>query len=316
MTRLILLVLSLMILPAMAREQDHTCQGGHNCNQGGGDGTVTVDVDASAGAIAGAKSDADASATGGEGGSATTTNNLSIFDLGGGVGGEGGGTDTTGGEDGTVDGLASGTSILSPSTSVTTTTTNKYKEAPRAYAGSAAAVKDIDCRNIYGFDFRGATDDGAGGATFGIPGRERKDCKYERQAARAFAKGDLERGWANHCMSPTNLEATMMVARVVYHEQLDEDGAFKRCMLNAQIAVPGNPSDLAGLLADANEVIEAQKEEYEVLEERVQQVEQKLQKERSASHQQQQVQQQQYDEGAYRRSRALENLMKAEKSDG
>lgn len=246
MTRLILLVFSLMILPAWASNQDHTCQGGHNCNQGGSDGTVDIDVDASAGAIAGSKSDADASATGGEatatseGGSANTTNNLSIFDLGGnGEGGDGevGGTSTSG----EVDGLAAGTSILSPSTSVTTTTTNKYKEAPRAYAGTASGPKDIDCRTILGFDFRGATEDGAGGATFGVPLGERKDCKYERQAARAFAKGDLERGWANHCMSPTNIEVTTMVARVVYDEQLDTDGAFKRCMLNAQLEVPGDP---------------------------------------------------------------------------
>lgn len=284
---------------------------GGDRNQGGTDGTVNIDVDASARAVSGSKSDAYASATGGEGGeggSSTTTNNLSLIDLGGSGGGEGG--------SGEVDGLASGSSILSPSTTVTTTTTNKYKEAPRAYAGSAASVKDIDCRNIYGFDFRGATSDGAGGATFGIPGRERKDCVFERQAARAFAKGDLERGWANHCRSPTNLESTIWVARVVHDELLDEEGAFKRCMLNAQTGVPGNSTDLAEyklLLADAREVIEAQKEEYEVLEERVQQVEEKLQLERSSSQQQQQVQQQQYDEGAYRRSRALENLMKAEK---
>ena len=62
-------------------------------------------------------------------------------------------------------------------------------------------------------------------------------------------------------------------------------------------------------------MIETQKKEYEVLEERVQKVEQKLQKERSSNQRQQQVQQQQYDEGAYRRSRALE-MLKGDKADG
>jgi len=69
-------------------------------------------------------------------------------------------------------------------------------------------------------------------------------------------------------------------------------------------------------LADANAVIESQKEDYEVLEERVQQVEDNLQLERSSSQQIQQAQQQQYDEGAYRRSRALEILKGTEKADG
>jgi hypothetical protein len=144
-----------------------------------------------------------------------------------------------------VDGQTTGGGgpILSPSTVVSTTTSNRYREAPRAYAGGAASPKDIDCRTIYGFDFRGAYDDGAGGATFGIPGKERKDCKFERQAARAFAKGDLELGWANHCRSPTNLDSLMMVARVVHDEILDEDGAFKRCMTRALVNPPEDPNE-------------------------------------------------------------------------
>ena len=240
--------LMLLLAPAMANEQNHECQGGNNCNEGGGDGGTTVDVDIN-GRVSGgdATSIAGALATGGDatagGGDAASTADAtsdsdasvsvenSLIRIDGGNGDSGSG-------DGDVDANTSGsplagTNFLSPSTSVTTTTTNKYKEAPRAYAGTASSPKDIDCRTILGFDFRGATEDGAGGATFGVPLGERKDCKYERQAARAFAKGDLERGWANHCMSPTNIEVTTMVARVVYSEQLDTDGAFKRCMETA-----------------------------------------------------------------------------------
>lgn len=64
------------------------------------------------------------------------------------------------------------------------------------------------------------------------------------------------------------------------------------------------------LLADANAVIEAQQEEYEMLEERVQQVEENLQRERGFSRQQQQEQRQQYEEAADRRARTLANLLK------
>ncbi len=207
------IVLMLMLAPALAREQDHTCQGGHNCNQGESDGTATADADAESRSESESESFSDSTSTAtGTGGDATAS---------------------------TGDATASGSTV------VTTTTSNRYKEAPRAYAGTASGPKDIDCRTIWGFDFRGATNDGAGGATFGIPGKERKDCKFERQAARAFAKGDLERGWANHCLSPTNLEATIMVARVVHDEQLDTDGAFKRCMRTAQLPSP-EVADLEG----------------------------------------------------------------------
>lgn len=225
MNRIIIALAIVLWIPlAAARgEQNHTCQGGHNCNDGGGD-TNNRSV---SGAISGSTSGAVAeggSATAGVGdttASADVVNNVSLL---GGSGGEGG----SGGIDGTGN-------ILSPSTSVTTTTTNKYKEAPRAYAGTASSPKDIDCRTILGFDFRGATEDGAGGATFGIPLGERGDCKFERQAARAFAKGDLELGWANHCRSPTNLGTLVMVARTVHDEAIDTDEAFKRCMSRAAV---------------------------------------------------------------------------------
>ena len=244
MTRLILLVFSLMILPAWASNQDHTCQGGHNCNQGGTDGTVNVDVDAGALSLSDSDASADSTATATSGDATASADNAGVSVENSFIRIDGNGASESG--DGEVGANTAGTSLegtnfLSPSTVVNTTTTNKYKEAPRAYAGTASGPKDIDCRTILGFDFRGATEDGAGGATFGVPLGERKDCKYERQAARAFAKGDLERGWANHCMSPTNIEVTTMVARVVYDEQLDTDGAFKRCMLNAQLEVPGDP---------------------------------------------------------------------------
>ncbi len=68
MTRLILLVFSLMILPAMAREQDHTCQGGHNCNEGGGNGPIDVNSDSFSRSESHSESSAIAASEGGEGG--------------------------------------------------------------------------------------------------------------------------------------------------------------------------------------------------------------------------------------------------------
>lgn len=236
--RLLITLAAILWMPlAAAGGQNHECQGGHNCNggEGGGSSESTSVSGAISGSTSGAVASGGDSSVGDTAAEATSSsdvvNNLSLF---GGGGGEGG----SGGVDGqSTNGTGTG-NILSPSTVVSTTTSNKYREAPRAYAGTASGPKDIDCRTFLGFDFRGATEDGAGGATFAIPLRERKDCKFERQAARAFAKDDLELGWANHCRSPTNLESLIMVARVVHNETIDEDGAFKNCMTRALVNPP------------------------------------------------------------------------------
>lgn len=77
------------------------------------------------------------------------------------------------------------------------TATYTYREPPIAMAGFSNNVI-AGCDRIIGFDFRGANTDRAGGASFGVPLRN-KNCELEGATAQAFALGNYEMGWRLFC---------------------------------------------------------------------------------------------------------------------
>lgn len=72
-----------------------------------------------------------------------------------------------------------------------------YKVPPVAMAGFANNLIQ-GCDRILGFDFRGASNNHAGGASFGIP-LPNRDCKLDKATAQAFALGNTHLGWHLFC---------------------------------------------------------------------------------------------------------------------
>jgi hypothetical protein len=161
----LLLTLLWVAIPAYATgNQNHECQGGHNCNEGG---EVNVEAEAESKATATAESVSGATATSNAAGGA------------GGEGGTGGSAHATN-EGVTVD--ASDSSSVENNSSNIVLVPNNNTE---------------NCLRVIGLAF------GRNGesAAFGWPYRSKK-CDYEGAADDAFAAGERELGWFWKCENP------------------------------------------------------------------------------------------------------------------
>jgi hypothetical protein len=171
-------------LPAFATgDQNHECQGGHNCNNGE-DGSITVeqtqlqsswaDAEASAGASASSGSEATSESIS-EGGSASASNE---------------GIDIDASENNSIENNSSNV-VLVP---------NNNTES---------------CVRVFGVAFGKNGESGA----IGFPWRSKK-CDFEQAADDAFAAGERELGWFWKCRNP-NLYKQFKGKNVEKQEAMD-----------------------------------------------------------------------------------------------
>lgn len=86
-----------------------------------------------------------------------------------------------------------------------------YKVPPVAVAGYSNNIIR-GCDRILGFDFRGAGNDAAGGASFGLPFKN-GDCQLEKATMQAFQLGNYEMGWKLYCAQKSVWKGYQLVAK-------------------------------------------------------------------------------------------------------
>lgn len=181
-----------------AREQDHTCQGGHNCNSGGTPGNTTVDASAISVAASSSYATAEAGSvgdvsTGDQSNSQSVTNNLSLF----GNAGEGGADlNQTSSSEG-------GGNILSPSTNVQVTS-----RIPKQIPGTVLYMNNNteSCVRVFGLSF--ANDQAS--SMLGVPLPRSKPCDLWKAVNEAQENGHTALSYAFMCQIK-NIKKTMLL---------------------------------------------------------------------------------------------------------
>lgn len=108
------------------------------------------------------------------------------------------------------------------------TSSFEYKIPPFADAGFSNNIISR-CDRIIGFDFRGANSDEAGGASFGIPLRN-KNCELEAATAQAFALGNYEMGWRLFCSQKAVWQGYRAAHQADFGERPSKNEAIAACI--------------------------------------------------------------------------------------
>ena len=116
----------------------------------------------------------------------------------------------------------------SNATSITDNSSYTYKQPPAAFAGFSQNVIQ-GCSRILGFDFRGADNDGAGGASFGLPLAD-KGCQLDKATAQAFALGNYEMGWKLYCAQKAVWKGYQTVQRAETGHKPSKLQAIRGCI--------------------------------------------------------------------------------------
>lgn len=170
-------------------------------------------------------------------------------------GGEGIATATSGDSSALAEGGEQKTTVLNDLGDTTSNVEYTYKQPPLALAGKADTLI-VGCREVFGFDFRGAGNDAAGGATFGVPHTNER-CKLDEAIVEAFASDDLELGWGLWCSQKEVWKGVRKIQRAVHGQKVSQDEAIKLCFESKRDA------DQKDRDATAKRLLSEQAEQYE-----------------------------------------------------